>query len=255
MGLASKLKISRMHRVLGRPHIAAGIAFAILLTALAQPLRAQRAHMQITVERRVGDKPLVSNPQHVFKAGDYIRFRFRPSFDGYLYVMDKATSGKYLLLFPAQDSGNVNQVTAGKEYVVPAASGSWFRIDDPPGYETVYFLMTPTPITKEAASVPPAEPPVLAPPPVSPSPSPITPPPDLTPRCDDSLFRARGDCIDTSAGPRSVPTEETVPDALASDPSTTSRDITVINKPTSSVVAPNGPANAPVIYEFRLAHR
>ena len=41
----------------------------------------------------------------------------------------------------------------------------------------------------------------------------------MTPRCDDAMFRARGECIDTSAGPKNVTSRELLPDNLAQVPS------------------------------------
>ena len=37
----------------------------------------------------------------------------------------------------------------------------------------------------------------------------------ITPRCDDSILKARGDCIDSSAGPKLVPREVDLPQPLA----------------------------------------
>jgi hypothetical protein len=60
--------------------------------------------------------------------------------------------------------------------------------------------------------------------------------------------------VDVAAGPHAVPKDEKLPDALPGTPASQSRDITVINKSTSSVVAPGDLNGAPLIYEFRLAH-
>ncbi len=217
----------------------------VLLLVIFFPslLCAQVPRMEITVERQVKNNVEVTSPQHVFHSGDLVRFRFKPSFDGYLYVMDQSTSGKYLLLYPAKDSQDENRVERDKEYLIPAAKGEWFRVDDPPGYETVYFVISPVKLTKTAVQPMPAEPP---------SPS---APAELLPRCDDSVFRARGECVDVMAGPRAVGKDEPVPAQLPPVSGAGSRDITVINKPTTTVVAPSSGENGPLIYEFRLAHK
>ena len=49
-----------------------------------------------------------------------MRFRFKSNFKGYLYVINHSTSGTSTLMFPRQDTGSMNQIEAGKEYVVPA---------------------------------------------------------------------------------------------------------------------------------------
>jgi hypothetical protein len=210
--------------------------------------RAQNARMEIVLERRVGRSVQITNPQHVFRSGDFVRFRFKPSFDGYLYVMDKATSGKLVSLFPGRDGNNSNQVLKGRDYVIPSLLGSWFRIDNPPGYETVYFLVSPAQLTNTTAPPATNQPPLLGPAPAMPS-------NDLLPRCDDAAFEARGECLDTASGPRTLPLGEDLPQGLPQIPGSASRDITIINKSGSSVVAPDTTSNSPVIYEFRLAHR
>jgi hypothetical protein len=68
-------------------------------------------------------------------------------------------------------------------------------------------------------------------------------PPGLKPRCDDSIFRARGDCVDTSAGPK-VPENDT-----------RSRGLVFIREKKSSVISSPTPLTGPVVYEFRLAHK
>ena len=120
-----------------------------------------------------------------------MRFRFRANFDGYLYVMNYGTSGSYSLLFPREETGRENNVKSGKEYLVPATQ-AWFRIDGPPGHDIVYWLVSPVAL----ASKPPGYVPLPPPPKRTP------PPKTLLPRCDDSIFRARGLCIDPRAGLR-----------------------------------------------------
>ena len=219
------------------------LPLSILLSGLVY---AQTPRMQITVERQIKENEIeATSPQHVFHAGDLIRFRFTPSFDGFLYVMDQSTSGKYLLLYPAKDALDANGVGRDKDYLIPASKGEWFRVDDPPGYETVYFVISPVKL-QEAAAGPqplPAEPP----PPDAPA--------ELLPRCDDAVFRTRGECIDVMAGPRAVGKDDPVPAQLPPISGASSRDITIINKSTTSVVAPGSGEGGPLIYEFRLAHK
>jgi hypothetical protein len=218
-----------------------------LLLGLVPALWAQRPQLQIIVERKLGKSVQQMSPQHVFAAGNRVRFRFRSSFDGYLYVMDQSTSGKYVMLFP-DAAETSNRVTRDKEYLVPASSGSWFRVDDPAGYEIIYFLISPKELKKNPGKDIAPDMPKLTPPPVDPS-------SELLPRCDDAIFRSRGDCVDVLAGPRSVPQSDAIPRELTETPPTGSRDVTIINKPTSSVIAPAGDDQAaPIIYQFRLAH-
>ena len=85
------------------------------------------------------------------------------------------------------------------------------------------------------------------------TPGPIDPPDALLPRCDDAIFRSRGDCVDVLAGPRSVPQSDLIP-KMPQTATLGSRDVTIINKSDSSVIAPLGNVQAPMVYEFRIAH-
>ena len=81
---------------------------------------AQGAHrMEILLERLDGDTWHTIDPGLVLAQGDRVRFRFRTNFDGYLYVMNQSTSGKYEQLFPREETGQDNRIAAGKEYQVP----------------------------------------------------------------------------------------------------------------------------------------
>lgn len=220
-------------------------------TARSGLLFAQTSQTQITVERQVKGGVQVTSPQHVFHSGDLVRFRFKSSFDGYLYVMDQSTSGKYLVLFPAKDAPDTNHIERDQEYLIPATRDAWFRVDDPPGYETIYFVISPGRLEKASTSNQPQNP--VQPLPAAPSPP--SAPAELLPRCDDAVFHARGECVDVLAGPRAVGKDDTVPSQLPAVPAASPRDITVINKPEASVVAPANGADGPLIYQFRLAHR
>jgi hypothetical protein len=179
----------------------------------------------------------------VFDTGDRVRFRFRANFDGYLYVMNQSTSGNYETLFPREDTGEQNRIEAGKVYVVPATQGL-FRITGPPGYDVLYWLVTPLSLGAQPKYQP------LPPPPKS---GPV--PPRLTPRCDDTIFKARGECVDSSAGPKGVKPAEKLPENLSGVPGAASRELMFIREQDSSVVASPAPIGGPVIYEFRVAHR
>lgn len=206
-----------------------------------QDAGAQR--IEITLDRREGTVWHSVDPGLVFGQDDRVRFRFRANFAGYLYVMIQSTSGKYETLFPREDTGEENRIEAGKEYIVPATQG-WFRITGPPGHDILYWMVTPLPLGGPAKYVP------LPPPP---KPGPV--PPHLTPRCDDTLFKARGECIDSKAGMRGISREETLPANLKDLPGEGSRELLFIREKDLSVAASPRPFNGPVIYEFRLAHR
>jgi len=90
--------------------------------------------------------------------------------------------------------------------------------------------------------------------PLPPPPDLQTLPPHLLPRCDDTIFRARGDCVDTSAGPRAVNDESQLPQNLAQVPKASGSELLFVQKEGSSVVSAPPALEGPVIFEFRLAH-
>jgi hypothetical protein len=226
-------------------------AFAAMI-ALALPLPGQTNpqqgpyRMEISLERREAGAWHTVDPGLVLEQNDRVRFHFRTNFDGYLYVMNQSTSGSYSMLFPGEETGRENQIRAGKDYAVPATQ-TLFRIAGPAGHEIVYWMVTPAELRtgEDNPYVP------LPPPP----PKDKRVPSNLTPRCDDALFRARGACIDTSAGPKNVTSRELLPDNLAQVPSGGSGDLMFMRKQNTAVVSSPLPLKGPVIYEFHLAHK
>jgi len=190
-----------------------------LAAALASAQSAQR--MEITLERLEGTTWRAVDPGLVLAQGDRVRFKYRTNFDGYLFVTDLGTSGKPTSLFPTPDTGQDNHVTAAKTYQIPATDTAVFRIAGPAGYDVVTFVVNPN---KGG---------------VTSYPGPM-PKPGLLPRCDDSLLRARGDCIDSSAGAK---------------PGESARDLVFMRQGPQTVVSSPTPLTAPVIYEFFLAHK
>lgn len=186
----------------------------------------QGAHrMEIILERLESGSWKVIDPTLVLDTNDKVRFKFKANFSGFLYVTNQSTSSTSSLLFPRSDTGANNRIVAHREYIVPATKGA-FRVDGPAGYDVVAWMVSPVELGR------------LESPPVA-----STPPPNMTPRCDDTLFRARGACLDTSAGPQ--------PDK---DPGKKD-DVVLIREKEYSVIASTAPLKAPLVYEFRLAHR
>ena len=179
--------------------------------------------MEIKLERLEKGAWRVIDPALVLEKDDKIRFRFKANFSGYLYVTNQSTSQTNSVLFPRTDTGSNNRVTANREYIVPATKGA-FRVDGPAGYDVVAWMVSPVELGR------PQRPP-----------APSTPLANMTPRCDDTLFRARGACLDSSAGPQASKRKD--------------KDVVIIREKDSSVISSTAPLTAPVVYEFHLAHR
>lgn len=222
--------------------IAAAAALAGLALAQSRTMTQGAHRMELVLERLDGRDWKAVDPALVLAQGDRVRFKFRTNFDGFLYVMNQSSSGKYEQLFPRAETGEENRVAANRQYQVPATSTA-FRIAGPAGYEVVYWLVTPAKLTDA--------PPRFGAPPPDMTVKPLT----LIPRCDDSVLRARGDCVDHSAGLKLVPRDAELPQNLAGAAEATPRDLLVMQQQNTAVIASTAPLTGPVIYEFRLAHR
>jgi hypothetical protein len=230
---------------MGRLLSASVLLLAALLPAVPASAPPARVNLiSILLEKKSGETTQTVDPAHVFASGDTVRFRLRPQVDGYLYVMDLNTSGKYQVLFPLPETGNDNRILKGHEYLVPATQNGWFRITGPAGRERLYFVLSPIALTlgqtqQRAANMPPQG--------IAPS--------TMQPRCDDAIFRARGDCVDSGAGPQAVPPNQPLPRGLGPLPQGASRDLTFTQNSSASTVSSAAPLTGPVVYEFLLAHR
>jgi hypothetical protein len=187
----------------------------------------QGAHrMEITLERLESGAWKSIDPALVLEKDDRIRFKFKANFSGFLYVTNQSTSATSSLLFPRVDTGSNNRVIANREYVVPTSKGA-FRVDGPAGYDVVAWMISPVELGRPEA------PPVAS-----------MPPANMTPRCDDTLFKARGECLDSSAGPQAAKKNDNKPE-----------DLVIIREKESSVISSTARLKAPIVYEFHLAHR
>ena len=208
----------------------------------SQSLRQGNYSMEIQVERLEGEKWKTVDPALVFAADDRIRLHFHTNFDGYVYVTDRSTSGKYEQLFPMLETGQNNRVARNTEYTIPATD-TVFRVAGPPGHDILYLLMSPVNLGGASQYKPLPDPP--APDQALPA--------DMTPRCDGEIFRVRGECVDSSAGPQGVAPGDKLPPHLAD--TARPRDLLFMRKQNSTVVASASPLSGPIVYQFRLAHR
>jgi hypothetical protein len=202
--------------------------------------------ISIVLEKKLGDQVQTVDPTHVFTGGDTVRFRLRPAIDGFLYVMDLNTSGKYEVLFPRPETGNDNRIAKGHDYIMPATTNGWFEITGPAGRETIYFVLSPIELTigqmqnRATANLPPQG--------IAPS--------SMQPRCDDAVFKSRGECVDVGAGPKTVGPNDTLPREItqATANNGASRDLKFTSDGASATVTSDSPLAGPVVYEFLLAH-
>lgn len=195
--------------------------------------------VDITLERRNENQAQPMAAGHVFKTGDIVRLRLKSHYEGFLYVLNQGTTGRFSTIFPGSETGASNRVHDGHQYLVPAVEDGWFEVEGPPGFDILYFLLSPAP---------------LATPPVSAFAAPGAAS-SLRPRCNDEIFKARGECTDDSAGPAPMPAGAPVPAPLAPLAHNASRDLVFVEEAEGAVGVTGGQPSAPVLYTFRLAHQ
>lgn len=220
----------------------------LLLSPALLPAQETPRRMVIHVETRTNGDWKTVDPATIFESGAQVRFRVQVNFSGYLYVMNQGTSGDYTLLFPREDTGMQNRLDPDQEYIVPAAEGGAFRITGPPGHDIVYWMVTPLEIAPPRTQRPGYVP-------LPPPPPPGSKLNTLAPRCDDAIWRARGECVDSTAGPRKVQDHAKLPPNLKSVPDLRSRELVFIREKNAAVVSSPAGATGPVVYEFRLSHK
>ena len=198
-----------------------------------------RPALRISLEKKTADgKVQAVASDHVFEQGDTVHFKLQSDFDGYVYVLDQGTSGKFTTVYPSAEARSDNHVRQGQLFSIPSLEDSWFEISGPAGFDVLYFLLSPNAI----ATPPPSS--FTAPVPAN----------SLHPRCNDEIFRARGECTDMNAGPAPLARDVPLPAPLASIAGMASRDITVVKSKDMVTVGASGNKTAPVIYTFRVAH-
>jgi hypothetical protein len=89
---------------------------------------------------KVADGTLVPvDPGSEFKAGDQIKIQFQSNFEGYIYVVNIAPSGKRCVLFPYTQDSN-NSVTPDERYDLPPG-GDAIEFDKEKGTEVLQVIM------------------------------------------------------------------------------------------------------------------
>lgn len=200
--------------------------------------------ISIRLEQKNGNDSKTVPQNTVFRNGNILRFRLTSRIAGYLYVVDKGTTGETTTLFPVSTGTDTqNRIEPDQTMVVPAMGDGWFEVSGPSGFDTIYLLVSSTAILIPPAAVPETQ--------ESPQ---STLPPNLLPRCNDEIFKARGECIDSSAGAAPLPPNAPVPRELAPFAKSAARDIILTEDGDGVTVKPAPSAKLPLIYTFRLAH-
>src|SRR5262249_51201463 len=152
-------------------------AVAALLHPQTKVMNQGSHRMEITMERLDANGSWRTvDPATGLAQDDRLRFWFRTNFNGYLYVANQGRSGAYEQLFPSTEAGRDNKIQANREYQVPPGN-SRFKVSGPPGYEIVYWLVSPVRLNESEPGFKPLPPEYRS-----------TTPLNLIPRCDDAVL-------------------------------------------------------------------
>ncbi len=93
------------------------------------------------LKRQEGNQTTEVDADTVFHAGDRIRLDVEANTDGYLYVVNRGSSGTWKILFPAQEvHGGDNRIHKRTKYEIPA--GYTFTFDEQAGSEKLFIVFS-----------------------------------------------------------------------------------------------------------------
>jgi hypothetical protein len=88
-----------------------------------------------------GDRGQAVAPERNFRKGDCVAVELEANRSGYLYVLSKQSSGDWVPLFPTPElSDQSNRIDPGE--IVRTPKRACFEIDDPPGSETLFVVLS-----------------------------------------------------------------------------------------------------------------
>lgn len=108
--------------------------------------------MRVVVYLIENNNLIAVDPAREFRKGDCIKIEFASSFDGYVYFINIAPSGKSAIIYPDLKAKEVdNVIHARQRYLLPHATPFEF-VDDERGIEVVQVVMSrrPIPLFEEA---------------------------------------------------------------------------------------------------------
>lgn len=215
-----------------------GLALAALALAQVLPSAEADPSVEVRLELRKNAEWQPVESTAVFSANDEIRFRFRTSFPGYLYVLNRASNGETDWLYPLPDQGQTSRVEPGPSYLIPGTRGS-FVVGGTPGFDLTYWVVSPSPIDTRGPALP----------------EPASQPSTLIPRCREQALKARGLCVDERAGPRPLSTPAQLPPELRRPAQLASRDLKFRAESGQTRISAKVSPTGVIVYEFRIAHR
>lgn len=207
----------------------------LLFTAVhAQDSPAQSPRIEVVLERMEDSRWVALDARTVLDSGDRIRFRFLSTIPGWLYVHYIGAGGESAWLVPRTNEQG-HRIVAGDSYNIPGGTGS-YTVAGPPGFDVVYWILSPKPVPADALLPPAAKRSV---------------PQTLIPRCrgEQNTLLA---CLDDRAGPAAVSASGL---ATLRRSNLRPRELKIDQDSAVSTIEPADRTTGIIMYEFRLAHR
>jgi hypothetical protein len=111
-----------------------------LVTVARKPLGVRLSILKVAPSGQATEVP----PDTSFQPGDRVRLNIQVSTGGYLFIINRGSSGTWTQLFPSPELPNAsNAVVPGTTYAVPPDRN--FVIGDPPGEEKLFVIVSRTP--------------------------------------------------------------------------------------------------------------
>src|SRR5579863_3460674 len=97
--------------------------------------------LRYTILKKKGEEQAEADADGTFHAGDRIRLAVEANDDGYLYVVNRGSSGTWKLLFPSPEiKDGDNRVQKRVRYEIP--SGYTFTFDEQAGEEKLFIVLS-----------------------------------------------------------------------------------------------------------------
>jgi len=97
--------------------------------------------LRYTILKKKSDEQAEADTDAIFHAGDRIRLAVEANDDGYLYVVNRGSSGTWKLLFPSPEvKDGDNRVQKRVRYEIP--SGYTFTFDEQAGEEKLFIVLS-----------------------------------------------------------------------------------------------------------------
>jgi len=97
--------------------------------------------LRYTLLKRTGEGQVETDADAVFHAGDHIRLAVETNDDGYLYIVNRGSSGTWKVLFPsAEIKGGDNHIQRRARFEIP--SGYTFTFDEQAGEEKLFIVFS-----------------------------------------------------------------------------------------------------------------